>query len=615
MTVLDKLTRNGSPHERTKPESVSAGEVRKSVAGTLLGVLVLFACMAAVGLWVLSQAPVIPVVGLSALLLWGCVAAVIQYAYARLQQPAPLSIQPELPSRAGRVVRNGLRHFRSRFASIWQWVILLIALALIIIGVQSSLRSPQELPQIPVDTLRLAAFTYLSMGCIVFLFGNYIKALQKRRSSPLVAPMLPLSRVVFVFCAATAGMMFIFLSTNYDVCWLGWLILGVTTVLILEPFIRVSGRFYQPKALRKTPAPVGSSSALDVIFGSGQGAKGIIKDLEELVGMKVGEVWILQFFKETIEAVLFAGLIVGWLSTCITSVPLDGQGVLLSAGRYQSPPLGPGLHLTFPWPFQQITVVQTGRIRDISLGFVKDLSKPLLWTEKHVEGEKNLLIGDGESLLTINVPILYRVSDAIAFLKTTTDAETALKDLAERKLIQIATARESFHMMTEDRAAIAETLKQGLQAEMERLGLGLEIIYVGLKDIHPPVEVAPAYQAVVSAQEQKAAMIDDARAYEARTLPLAYAQANTLTVGAQATATQRVGAATGAAARFEAMIAAEKAHPELLRLRLRYDAIDATLATPAKTIVGIPAESSPEFFLDLRTNTNASRNPAEMPRP
>jgi HflK protein len=330
-----------------------------------------------------------------------------------------------------------------------------------------------------------------------------------------------------------------------------------------------------------------------------------------LVGTKVGDVWILGFLKDAVEVVLVTGLLLGWLSTCVRTVPMANEGVLISFGRYQDETLKPGLHLLMPWPLQEIKLVETKRLHDVSLGFDKDLSGPLLWTEKHVEGEKNILVGGGESLLTVNVPIIYRISSPVTFLKNTTDAESALRYLAERKLIQIVGTRESFQIMTEDRAPITAALKKGVQDEVDRLGLGLEIVFVGLKDMHPPVDVAPAYENVVSAQEKKEALIDDALAYEAHVLPGARAQALALVIAAQAAYTNRVDVATGESTRFALILPSDKSNPDLLRLRLQYDALDETLAASTKTILGISPGSTPDCYLDLRAGGD-NRVPGQM---
>ena len=273
-------------------------------------------------------------------------------------------------------------------------------------------------------------------------------------------------------------------------------------------------------------------------------------------------------------------------------------------GRYQPVPLSPGLHVTWPWPIEQLEIVETETIRQISIGFDKDLSGPVLWNEPHFEGEKNLLVGDGESLLTIDVPIFYRISDPVRYLETTTDAEQALLALANRKLIQVAGSRDSFQIMTEQRAEIARQLKESLQQEVDQLGLGLQIVFVGLKDVHPPVDVAPAYQAVVSAQEEKDRTIDLARASRAKVLPEAQAEANRIRVEQEAAYQKRVAAAKGEAARFSAIVQADRENSAVFRFRLKLDAIEQVLGKPNKTILAVPAQSKQELYLDLRDTNN-----------
>lgn len=201
------------------------------------------------------------------------------------------------------------------------------------------------------------------------------------------------------------------------------------------------------------------------------------------------------------------------------------------------------------------------------------------------------------------MPILYRISDPVAYLKTARDVDGALSDLAERKLMLAVGSRDSFNIMTEGREEIARALKSSLQAEIDRLRLGLEIVYVGLRDIHPPVEVAPAYQDVVSAQEEEDAMIDLAKAYRAGALPEATAGASRLKVLAQATYSERVSQASGEAARFSAIVSADEESP-LFRTRLRLDAIEGSLGKSVKTIVAIPAAVPKQFYIDLRNTSD-----------
>jgi membrane protease subunit HflK len=211
-------------------------------------------------------------------------------------------------------------------------------------------------------------------------------------------------------------------------------------------------------------------------------------------------------------------------------------------------------------------------------------------------------------MLSINVPVFYRVSDPVQFLRTATDVDLALRSLAERKLMEIAHVYDAFQIMTDDRALIARKLKDDLQAQVNQLGLGLTILYVGMKDVHPPVDVAPAYQNVVSAEEQKQRMIDEANAYTARTLPAAQGQADRLLQDAQAQSVTRVDQSKGESDRFLLVRNAAQEAPDLFRFRVKMDADEQSLATPVKIILATPSQRATDYYLDLR-------NTGEIPPP
>jgi regulator of protease activity HflC (stomatin/prohibitin superfamily) len=267
-----------------------------------------------------------------------------------------------------------------------------------------------------------------------------------------------------------------------------------------------------------------------------------------------------------------------WLSSGVTRVPVDSHGVLVERGAFAERALLPGLHFHAPWPWSRIVVVGTERVQEISLGFERDLAGPVLWSEKHFEGEQNLLVGQGEELLTINVPVHYRVRDAVAYLRRAGDARSALEALGYRELLGITTTHTSFGLMTNDRVEITQRLHRNLQAAADRLGLGVEIVFVGLKDVHPPVAVAPAYQDVISAEEQRVALVDLARTYVVQAGAAAQLSAMQVRLQAETTATERRLRARGESARFLAPLAAYHAQQEVFTTRRRLETLEAALA-------------------------------------
>ena len=294
--------------------------------------------------------------------------------------------------------------------------------------------------------------------------------------------------------------------------------------------------------------------------------------------MRLADAWLARFARALAGPLALLGLLGLWLSTAITRVPVEGRGVLLLRGEFQEPALPPGLHLHAPWPWARIIVVPTERVQEIALGFERDLAGPVLWAEKHFEGEQNLLVGQGEELLTINVPVHYRVRDAVAFLRHTGDARAALDSLGYHELLGVTATHTAFGLMTSDREEVSARLRSGLQSACDRLGLGLEIVFVGLKDVHPPVPVAPSYQDVVSAEEQSVSLVDQARAYAEQTLSGARLASSQARLQADSAAAARLARARGETARFLAPLPSWRAHGDVFSARLRLESVEAALA-------------------------------------
>jgi HflK protein len=555
--------------------------------------------------------------GLCVIFAWSGIVAVVHYLFLRfaakdrsqVESGSAVALESKKAKTAGVSTLPQVIHveFLPDFAGRWQWFLLFMGvIATLIVLPYGSIGA---LNGEAVTALRAAAVVSLVAGCFLYFLLQFAAAIQQRLTTNALDPLLYLARIAFLVSMATAGVTFFFLTTTRDISlWFGWPMVALTCVLVIETLLRFAARFYQPVALRDYSTPAGSSIILDALLGRGAGWKNAIKNFEILIGARIGELWILRFLGQIALPVLASTIICAWLATCLTAVPTGSRGVRVLLGRYQPVPLQPGLHLTWPWPFDQVEIIPTERVRSISLGFDKDLSGAVLWTEKHVEGEKNLLVGNGETLLTIDVPILYRIADPVAFLQTTSDPDVALTGLAERTLLSVTGSRDNFAIMTDARAEIAAQMKKALQAEVDRLGLGLEILFVGLKDIHPPVDVAGAYQEVISAAEQKERTIDEARAERAEVLPNANAKATQLKVSADATYAERVAGAAGKSARFTLVADAQRANGNLFRTRTRLDALDQVLAKPVKVIMGVPVTPNDQFYLDLR-------NTGELPPP
>jgi membrane protease subunit HflK len=199
------------------------------------------------------------------------------------------------------------------------------------------------------------------------------------------------------------------------------------------------------------------------------------------------------------------------------------------------------------------------------------------------------------------VLIYYRIANPVTYLLRARGHGEALTHLAYRELVHVLAARESFRVMIGEREEIAEKLRSTLQAAAERLGFGVEILFIGLRDIHPPVDVAPAYQDVVSAEEERHAIVYGGHKYRALNVPAAEATSNKKRLEAQSNGQARITKATGDANRFREIVSAFHAAPEFLRERLRLETLEEILPGRPKVVIDgdTPPPAPALFYLPL----------------
>jgi regulator of protease activity HflC (stomatin/prohibitin superfamily) len=533
-------------------------------------------------------------------LAWGALVAFIHFLFFRFQVSdlqADGAAGAKVVGEEPRIQREPLLPWFQRRGQ----TVGLIAGGLVMLGIfQGGLRMKTPLSTDDSSMIRLAGILFLGISFGLYFISRYVSFVQSQQDERSLNAPLHWARLGFWVCLISASCLFVFLYANRDFgLWVGRIIGLSTVLLMIDACVRAGIAVFRPRALLKDIPPLGGSFTLDALFRRSNPLETLTHHVETSFGVELEHEWIIPFLRQTIEPVILLGIVLVWLSTCFTAVPSESHGVRVRWGRYLTPVLEPGLHVTWPWPAEKIEIVPTEQVGQITLGFEQDLGGPALWTQTHYEGEQNLLVGNGEEMLSISMPIYYRIKDALAYLKTTTDAQQALTSLAYRQLLAVTEARDSFRVMTVERQEISRTLKQSLQREVDRMHLGLEVVFVGLKDIHPPVAVAPAFQDVVSAEEEKLAYLHKADGYHFQTLAQAGQQANRLRTEADAMFKQRTALAGGESARFLMLASADAVNTNLFRLRLQLETLEQALAKPQKVLLTRSATNE-QFYLDLR---------------
>lgn len=263
------------------------------------------------------------------------------------------------------------------------------------------------------------------------------------------------------------------------------------------------------------------------------------------------------------------------------------------SGRF----IGPGLHYHLPWPIDIVRKVNTERIRRIIVGYEKKEDVPIiLWTNIHYLKEYPFLTGE-YSFINFNLKIHYKIKEIYQYLYNSQAPDKLLKNIAHRLVRDIMGKRQFFSTITVDRDILEEVIEDYLQKEMDRYSTGIEIVAVAFRDMHPPTDVAPAFEDVVSAHEDYETYIHEAECYRNQIIPEAQGEAVRIKSEAKAYLYKKKVESSGDAARFNLQLQPYKDSKKITMTRLYLETLEQTLSGVDKFIVyPREGEQKPEIW-------------------
>lgn len=304
-----------------------------------------------------------------------------------------------------------------------------------------------------------------------------------------------------------------------------------------------------------------------------------------------------RWFCRGTAALLIGGAALFLLLNCLTVIGPAQEGIRQRWGRVvnRGAPLPPGLHFHLPAPLERIEKIDARTIRRMEIGNIADpRAVALLWTREH--GAQDAFLSAENNFFHPYILIHYRIKDIFNYRYSFRRPEELLENAANRLLTRLFATRIFVDIATDYREELEETVKSELQSQLDRLNSGLELISVNTKDIHPPVEVAEAYEEVIAALQEKQTRINRALGYRNSSIPEAGGWAVRSVKEAEAYALERKAAADGEAERFSARAESIGARPGIARPMLYREAVKEALVSQPLVLVD-PALDAPDIWL------------------
>jgi regulator of protease activity HflC (stomatin/prohibitin superfamily) len=479
-------------------------------------------------------------------------------------------------------------------------------------------------PPLQQELLALSLFALFAL--VLFLLGRFSTTLARLEDHRLLRPganwLLLGAYLCLLTALAIAGVRAEFPRADL---YLARGLCAVLALLALETLLGLVLEIYRPRVKGQVARPLYENRLVGVLAQPETLLTTAAQALDYQFGFKVSETWFYRFFERALGWLLLLQLGVLLLSTCFVVIEPGEQALLERFGRLLPgrEVLEPGLHFKWPWPVDRVQRVRTAEIHTLHIGFAPEekeheaasAEKTVVWTLPHGK-EENFIVANREppraeiaqrdarkvppvSLVTVNVPVQYRIRSLQDWAYRHEDAHTLLEQIANREIVRYLVSADLNEIMSRGRLDAAHALRDAIQRAADRFQLGVEILFVGLQGIHPPVKVAPDYEKVVGASHKKQAQILEARAHEIRTNTLAAAQSFALTNRAEAGRLQVEQTALARAAAFTNQLPAFRAAPSVYQQRA-YAHMFALATAPARKYVLLTTNTHDVISYDLQ---------------
>lgn len=430
--------------------------------------------------------------------------------------------------------------------------------------------------QLPGTALGMSA----SVGAVLSLllaFGLLVferqLAQQPALEWPEAAPLAQLTRVAIIVLVLGALCLLFAAETSIWPVRLAVLMGVLPGLVAVELLLRAVLSLFSPRRDSLEPTLLGRSVIADLLRWPPQPLLALQHELHNRFGIDLRQIWAFSYMRRAFLPVLALVSLVGWLLTGVHEVPLQGRGIYERFGKPVEV-FGPGLQVGLPWPLGRVLNVENGVVHELATSVDNSArTEPesaegpapaianRLWDSSHVNDKSQVIASqraDQQSFQIVNMDVrfVYRIglTDAAALAATynSADVPTLIRSTASRVLVHEFASRTLDGLLGADRVSLADEIGRAVQADLQSLDSGVEILATVVEAIHPPAGAANAYHGVQAAQIGAQALIARERGAAAEQTNQAQLQASIAHDQAQATAREINATAQAADLRFNA---------------------------------------------------------------
>jgi len=296
-------------------------------------------------------------------------------------------------------------------------------------------------------------------------------------------------------------------------------------------------------------------------------------------------------FSPKIIGVIIGILLVIWLATGIYIVEPAERGVEMRFGRYTDT-TSPGPHWHLPIPIESVVKVNVDEVSTLT--------------------HKAAMLTQDENIVEVELTVQSRIQDAGDYLFQDQDPERTLNDATVTVVRVVIGQSRLDYVMTEGRGAVAITIKERIQALLDRYKTGLIVTSVNMQPAKPPEQVKAAFDDAIKAREDKERLENQAEAYSNEVLPSSRGGAARIVADAKAYRDRAIAESEGESARFSAILHEYAKAPEVTRQRLYLETMEDVLSKNGKAVLDVRDGSNSLIYLPI---DQLMKTPRQTPAP
>lgn len=439
--------------------------------------------------------------------------------------------------------------------------------------------------EVAVQNPLLALVLFALFALVLFMMGRFAVSLARLEGQRLLQPVASfVLSSAYLSVITSAAILFVYLGFPLVDLYVARVLVILLGVIALETLLTLLLEIYRPRVRGKEVRLLYDSRVMGLLAQPESLFTTAAHALDYQFGFAVSQTRFFQFLQRWLAWILAAQVAVLILSTTLVVIE-TGEKALLE--RFGKPVAGreiidPGLHFKLPWPIDKVHRYPTEQIQEFEVGLAKEEgheeegAETVLWTVSHSKEDFNLLVASRDTasttnadprksppvnLLSVGVPVQFQITNLVAWAYSNAQPEQLIEKIAMREVVRYLVSADIVEVMSTQRGASADILRERIQAAANERHLGARILFVGLQDIHPPVAVAGAYEKVVGSLQTREARILAAHAHASRTNGAAIAAAYATVRSSEAERDRTKSAALARAASFTNQIPAYRAAP------------------------------------------------------